>query len=820
MTLFLSRFSRTVLCLLLVLVSVAAEAALPRWVRHHPKAENDTYYYVVEDATATSEAAAQSKALGSVLQQAIMRLGLPYSSKDVEEAMATGSLQSMVTEFKIPVKEVCHYRQALQNGGVRVYILCQVAKAGNIQVEFTEFRHCGDVGDDEAGFVDLRPEEWSYYETDTYFSAFEEVDVEGKSTAGLKDSLERKVVQELVDELHLTDSTLINFISVKSQFYKTAGYAVAYINRSTVVDKYDMTISNELDVCYNYKDNVESYMAEGDLVEAKAILTRLRDKLAEVEPQLMFLNTYSTSRTVSRYMEDVRDLRKYIMDAQNKTVGDTRKAKENKVHEYVKIAQDALDKNSVGDGLRYLYAAQVVLADLKNAAQIKITDPITGKEEAASIYIQDKLKDVLGDVKVTCDGFLPGSDSEIKLSFRYNDQPVTGLNFAYNANMGWSDMFSARDGWSAIFLPENNKPKMLYIRLEYRYEDEANFDAELPLLISKYKARFNYDKLAQQTVIVEDKKIELGPARSVVDSKNSTDMHQNIVANRIERVEHKVEEVDSAALHAVVLKVCDAIRTKTDTYEALAEYFTPDGFGQYNRLIKYGSARVISTDGCRYVKLGDEIQCRSVPMSFAFSKGKNQLENVVFTFNEAGKIDGVQFALEERAARNIMGNTDIDETARLTLVNFMENYKTAFSLQRWDYIESIFSDDAVIITGRVLQKSEQASDSHQMTLDNVVYTRMSKTEYINRLKRTKKEWINIKFGSTNVEKSLQSDQYGICLLQDYYSSNYGDHGYLFLLIDAQDKDRPVIRIRTWQPETAGSTPFTMGDYDRLISGGL
>lgn len=820
MTLFLSRFSRIAFCVVLLLGSLAAQAALPRWVRHHPKADNDTYYYVVEDATATTEAAAENKALGSVLQQAIMRLGLPYSSKDVEEAMATGSLQSMVTEFKIPVKQVCHYRQALQSGAVRVYILCQVAKAGNIEVEFTEFRHCGDVGDDEVGIVDLRPEEWNYYESDEYFSAFAEIDLAEKVSGSVKDSLERSVVNDLVDALHLTDSTLIDFITVKSHFYKTAGYAVAYITRSMVVDKYDMTISNELDVCYNYKDNIDSYMAEGDLIEAKAILVRLRDKLAEIEPQLMFLNAYSTSRTVSRYMEDMRELRKYIMEAQNKTVGDTRKAKENKVHEYVKIAQDALDKNSVGDGLRYLYAAQVVLADLKNAAQVKIMNPMTGEEELGSVYIQDMIKEVLGDVKVTCDGFLPGSDSEIKLSFRYNDQPVTSLNFAYNANMGWSDMFSARDGWSAIFLPENNKPKMLYIRLEYRYEEEANFDAELPLLINKHKLRFNYDKLAQQTVIVEDKKIDLLSLSSIADAKNSTAMHQNIVANRIEREEHKVTDVDSVALHATVLKVCDAIRSKTDSYELLSDYFTSAGYGQYNRLIKYGNARVISTDGCRYVKLGGEMQCRSVPMSFTFSKGKNQLENVVFIFNESGKIDGVQFALEERAARNIMGNTDIDETARLTLVNFMENYKTAFSLQRWDYIESIFSDDAVIITGRVLQKSEKVSDSHQMTLDNVVYKRMSKTEYINRLKRTKKEWINIKFGSTNVEKSMQENQYGICLLQDYYSSNYGDHGYLFLLIDATDKDRPVIRIRTWQPETAGSTPFTMGDYDRLISGGL
>jgi hypothetical protein len=269
-----------------------------------------------------------------------------------------------------------------------------------------------------------------------------------------------------------------------------------------------------------------------------------------------------------------------------------------------------------------------------------------------------------------------------------------------------------------------------------------------------------------------------------------------------------------------VLKVCQAIKTKTDTYENLSDCFTPEGFKHYSRLIKYGSARVISTDGCRYIKLGDDIQCRSVPMSFTFSKGKNQLENVVFTFNTTGKIDGVQFALEERAARNIMGNTDIDETARLTLVNFMENYKTAFSLQRWDYIESIFSDDAVIITGRVLTKSEQKTDLGQVALDGVVFSRMSKAEYINRLKRTKKEWINIKFGSTTVEQSLQDSQFGVCLLQDYYSSNYGDHGYLFLLIDAKDKDRPLIRVRTWHPESAGSTPFTMGDYDRLINASM
>ena len=82
----------------------------------------------------------------------------------------------------------------------------------------------------------------------------------------------------------------------------------------------------------------------------------------------------------------------------------------------------------------------------------------------------------------------------------------------------------------------------------------------------------------------------------------------------------------------------------------------------------------------------------------------------------------------------------------------------------------------------------------------------------------KKEWINIKFGQTTVEQSSQRNMYGICLLQDYYSSNYGDHGYLFLLIDAKDTENPIIRVRTWQPESEGAIPFTMSDYDRITSG--
>ena len=64
-----------------------------------------------------------------------------------------------------------------------------------------------------------------------------------------------------------------------------------------------------------------------------------------------------------------------------------------------------------------------------------------------------------------------------------------------------------------------------------------------------------------------------------------------------------------------------------------------------------------------------------------------------------------------------------------------------------------------------------------------------------------KEYINLRFNSTKVRKAFNGGElYGIQIEQDYYSSNYGDHGYLFLEINLNNPDKPLILVRTWQPQ--------------------
>jgi hypothetical protein len=50
-------------------------------------------------------------------------------------------------------------------------------------------------------------------------------------------------------------------------------------------------------------------------------------------------------------------------------------------------------------------------------------------------------------------------------------------------------------------------------------------------------------------------------------------------------------------------------------------------------------------------------------------------------------------------ARIILKYESWSEYSRVTIINFIENYKTAYALKRLDYIESIFSDNALIIVG-------------------------------------------------------------------------------------------------------------------------
>ena len=140
-------------------------------------------------------------------------------------------------------------------------------------------------------------------------------------------------------------------------------------------------------------------------------------------------------------------------------------------------------------------------------------------------------------------------------------------------------------------------------------------------------------------------------------------------------------------------------------------------------------------------------------------------------------------------------------------MDFLENYKTAYALKRLDYIKTIFDDDAVIITGRIVKRPMVATHTFENNYDVrggtiIKYNRQTKDQYIRNLARTfaSNEFVNIRFANNDVIKMGKGGElYAIQIAQDYYSSRYGDKGYLFLMVDINDPEHPLIKVRTWQP---------------------
>ena len=63
------------------------------------------------------------------------------------------------------------------------------------------------------------------------------------------------------------------------------------------------------------------------------------------------------------------------------------------------------------------------------------------------------------------------------------------------------------------------------------------------------------------------------------------------------------------------------------------------------------------------------------------------------------------------------------------------------------------------------------------------------------------EYFNINFSDNDIQNAAYGGvTFGIQIRQDYYSEHYGDQGYLFLFVDLNEADKPIIKIRTWQPE--------------------
>lgn len=477
----------------------------------------------------------------------------------------------------------------------------------------------------------------------------------------------------------------------------------------------------------------------------------------------------------------------------------------NHIANMVDAGKTAESRMMIDEALRNYYWALVLAKTTPEPVEIEFNDK---KGEATSL-LPIKIKSVLAMINASVDEIQDGKN--LILGFTYNGKPVSSLNFKYNDGQSIVGPIVARDGIGEASMASIPADGKLHLTYELRFRNEVDptdsdiagaFNAGLLPNINSSVAiaiKSNSKKKAAAPVLASAEMLAAQP---------TNDKHSIAMQN--------ADNTDD--LQQAVLAVEAAISSNNP--KSAFNYFTPEGYTLFaNLMAKNGKVTLVGkAQSHNFIIADGYIIGRATNIKRQFRNGKAFMEKLVYRFNpESRKIESVAFALTQRAENDIMNAAaSWPEVSRWAILNFMEDYQTAFALKRTDYINSIFSDDALIITGTILKKLDNAERAfdRSKSLDlggpkDIAYSQLSKTEYIDRLRKifSTREYVHLQF-EDNVTRMIdlpainginKGAAFGIEIKQRYESTGYSDDGYLTMVFDTRGK-LPIIHVRLWQPD--------------------
>lgn len=488
----------------------------------------------------------------------------------------------------------------------------------------------------------------------------------------------------------------------------------------------------------------------------------------------------------------------------------------NKVKNYVSSARRAAKREQVGTALHNYYWALSLLGSYPDGDKLQVEDEDFHSQYAYT-WIPEQMKKLMSKISMNYVNVEKDEDEKIvRVEVNYDGKPADDVSFTCSDTEGSeSELVSTKNGVGEIYLPAKAKEKKLVATIDYRGIEEANRDAELADVIDACGMAFKEAsinlgrdiKKKQQTTYAD---VEMAKVDVVKMNDPKATVHTASKAEAVDSIVRYLNPKEAASYIPVAQQIEKILRSRQ--FDQLKALCTDEGWSHVQKLLQYGSARMVGNPNIQFLDNNGDVTVRSYPMSFQFKSNKRKFnEDVVFHLNREGKITQLAFALDKRSADDILCHRgEWSDQAKQTIVNFMESYKTAYALRDIDYIDRIFSDDALILVGHVVKVSPKKSEMQPTNLQHVEYIRKSKKEYMKSLEKafSSNEYINLKFGDTYVNKSgftnrttgQKMEVYGIQLRQDYFSQTYGDTGYLFLAVDLTDANNPLIHVRTWQPE--------------------
>ena len=433
---------------------------------------------------------------------------------------------------------------------------------------------------------------------------------------------------------------------------------------------------------------------------------------------------------------------RYIRKSEVNKIFDERKEK---VFDYVRSAMRAEEKAKIDDALRNYYWAFAMVRSLQYPNSVKMT--IDGVQRLLVTWIPQQIEEIMSNLSTK---IASKDGNEINLFIKYKGEPVTSLDYTYFDGQTWSNLYSAKDGMGIVELRPGVEINSLQLKYEYEYADQCQIDKELESVMQLFKG--TSFKNASVYINNLDKK-------SAVSSEAKKEFEKSVKTESAANLETLSKVENEKELAGIMTRVINAIKAKD--YDSVSDCFSEDGLEMYKKLLNYGQARLLGDPQFSFYTMGKRVVCRSIPMAFSFKNNRRKfVEDVTFTFDENKKIECVAFGLGSQAKTDIFnkGVGAWSDYAKMVIATFLENYKTAFALKRLDYLESVFDDNATIITGHIIKKAPKVAMEGESFINSnnklIKYTRQTKSEYMRKLKMCfqSNQFINIRFADNDVVK--------------------------------------------------------------------